>query len=118
MIAVSDVGGIKDGDIKQMIKDNKLLVEAEGIRVLESDNMYIKQAEHTLRTENFEAAGTYIMKALEQNPDSTVSLLKCTSLFLLAFLKQFSLDNFNLLFLKNFCRKYFFKFMPFTYLFY
>ena len=75
MIAVSDVGGIKDGDIKQMIKDNKLLVEAEGIRVLESDNMYIKQAEHTLRTENFEAAGTYIMKALEQNPDSTVSLL-------------------------------------------
>ena len=73
MIAVSDVGGIKDGDIKQMIKDNKLLVEAEGIRVLESDNMYIKQAEHTLRTENFEAAGTYIMKALEQNPDSTVS---------------------------------------------
>ena len=74
MIAVSDVGGIVDGDIKQMIKDNKLMVEAEGIKVLESDNMYIKQAEHTLRTENYQAAGAYIMKALEQNPESTVSL--------------------------------------------
>ena len=84
MIAVSD----NDGDIKQMIKDNKLMVEQEGIAILESDNMYIKQAEHTLRTENFEAAGNYIMKALEQNPDSTVSLSSMknenTNLFVLS----------------------------------
>ena len=46
MIAVSQVGGIVEGDLKQMIRDNKLQVEAEGAQASANDKMYIKQAEH------------------------------------------------------------------------
>ena len=72
MIAVSQVGGIVEGDLKQMIKDNKLQVEAEGAQASANDKMYIKQAEHMLRSESYTAAANYVMKALEMNPESLV----------------------------------------------
>ena len=72
MIAVSQVGGIVEGDLKQMIRDNKLQVEAEGAQASANDKMYIKQAEHMLRSESYTAAANYVMKALEMNPESLV----------------------------------------------
>ena len=72
MIAVSQVGGIVDGDLKQMIRDNKLQVEQEGAANAANDKMYIKQAEHMLRSESYTAAAGYVMKALEMNPESLV----------------------------------------------
>ena len=48
-------------------------IESEG-RLLGMDKLYIIQAEHMLRTEAYEAAIKYIIKAVEANPDSEVCI--------------------------------------------
>ena len=54
--------------------------------------MYIKQAEHMLRTDSYLAAVRYTMKALEINPESIVR--NYTNWFFLNILSD-QLDQFN-----------------------
>ena len=75
MISVGGIGKGQDGDLKQMIRTNKMLRDAEEEKNCSNDAMFIKQAEHMLRTSQFEAAIKYIYKALEANPDSIVSVI-------------------------------------------
>ena len=74
MAGVSHVGSVVTGDLKEMIKLSKMAqIESEG-RLLGMDKLYIIQAEHMLRTEAYEAAIKYIIKAVEANPDSEVCI--------------------------------------------
>ena len=71
MIAVGGVGKGFVGDLKNMIRAAKEAAE-EGANANRLDLMYIKQAEHMLRTDSYLAAVRYTMKALEINPESIV----------------------------------------------
>ena len=76
MISVGGIGkGDSGGDLKQMIRNNKLMRESEEEKNSANDSMFIKQAEHMLRTNQFDAAIKYIYKALEMNPESLVSVI-------------------------------------------
>ena len=74
MAGVSHCGNVVIGDLKEMIKLSRMQQENEGAKDRNVDNMYIKQAEHMLRTKMYEAGVSYIMKALEINPESQVNI--------------------------------------------
>ena len=70
----SDKAFAAGADLKEMIKLSRMQQENEGAKDRNVDNMYIKQAEHMLRTKMYEAGVSYIMKALEINPESQVNI--------------------------------------------
>ena len=77
MISVGGIGkgDPSGGDLKAMIRTNKLLRESEEEKNSANDAMFIKQAEHMVRSSQFEAAIKYIYKALEMNPESVVRII-------------------------------------------
>ena len=77
MISVGGIGkgDASGGDLKAMIRTNKLLRESEEEKNSANDAMFIKQAEHMVRSSQFEAAIKYIYKALEMNPESVVRII-------------------------------------------
>ena len=72
-LAVNLSGGAGE-DLKKMMAEHNMMVKEDhqndGISL---DVQYLKQAEHLMRTSNFKAAVKYTHKALEINPEYTVS---------------------------------------------
>ena len=73
MISVGGVGNVIEGDLSEMLKNCNLAREEDESLKSASDNLFLKQAEHMLRNHNYDACINYIVKALECNPESTVS---------------------------------------------
>jgi len=71
MTAVNFTGG---GDLKQLMGDKKILTEDEQNLGIAIDITYLKQAEHLLRTNAYQSAIKYTLKALELNPESMVMI--------------------------------------------
>ena len=80
MTAVNFTGG---GDLKQLMGDKKILTEDEQNLGIAIDITYLKQAEHLLRTNAYQSAIKYTLKALELNPDSMVKTIFCISVFIM-----------------------------------
>ena len=80
MTAVNFTGG---GDLKQLMGDKKILTEDEQNLGIAIDITYLKQAEHLLRTNAYQSAIKYTLKALELNPDSMVITIFCISVFIM-----------------------------------
>ena len=72
-MAVNLAGG-GGGDLKQLMAEHSLGVKEDtsnsGISL---DVVYLKQAEHLMRSDNYKTAIKYTHKALEINPEMTVS---------------------------------------------
>ena len=72
-LAVNLAGG-GGGDLKQLMAEHSLGVKEDtsnsGISL---DVVYLKQAEHLMRSDNYKTAIKYTHKALEINPEMTVS---------------------------------------------
>ena len=72
-MAVNLAGG-GGGDLKQLMAEHQLGVKEDtsnsGISL---DIVYLKQAEHLMRSDNYKSAIKYTHKALEINPELTVS---------------------------------------------
>ena len=69
MTAVNFTGG---GDLKQLMGEKKIMTEDEQNMGISIDITYLKQAEHLLRTNAYQSAIKYTLKALELNAESTV----------------------------------------------
>ena len=69
--AVNLSGGAGE-DLKRMLGEKKLLSEEDINKGISTDVTFLKQAEHLLRTANYQGAIKYIVKSLETNPDSKV----------------------------------------------
>ena len=60
-------------DLKKMMAEHSLKIKEEANNTgISLDIQYLHQAEHLLRTSNFQTAIKYTVKALEINPDSKV----------------------------------------------
>jgi hypothetical protein len=75
MTAVSlGAGGLED--LKRLMSEKKGEVDQyDSVPGAPNEYMYLKQAEHLLRIAAYPAAAKYTQKALEMNPESTVSSL-------------------------------------------
>ena len=67
--------------MKQLMGDKKILTEDEQNLGIAIDITYLKQAEHLLRTNAYQSAIKYTLKALELNPDSMVKTIFCIRLY-------------------------------------
>ena len=58
--------------MKQLMGEKKIMTEDEQNMGISIDITYLKQAEHLLRTNAYQSAIKYTLKALELNAESTV----------------------------------------------